>query len=106
MRGGVAPSARDQVESGLAELVRFAPRPLLHATVTLTLEPDPALERPALAKATLDVSGRPLVAQASAPEMTVAVTLLLDRLRRGLREQAERYAARRRPPRTRSRKQD
>ena len=99
-RGQVSERARRAAEAKLGRLVRLAPRPVLFAGATLVQEADPALERPATAKATIDVSGRIVRAHVAAPEMTEAIDLLAERLRGRLAELTERETARRREPGT------
>jgi ribosome-associated translation inhibitor RaiA len=78
----------DEVRLYAAERVRhaarIAPRPVLFARLTLSQHENPATERPAAAKATLDVSGRPVRAHVAAGTMREAVDLLEARLRRRL----------------------
>jgi hypothetical protein len=57
------------------------PATVLFARVKLERMADPAVERPAVAEATLEVSGHPLRAHAAAEELEEAVDLLEDRLR-------------------------
>jgi ribosome-associated translation inhibitor RaiA len=90
-----APSAQPRT---LAKLARFASRPVLFARATLVREADPALERPATAKAALDVGGRIVRAHVAAPEMSEAIDLLAERLRGRLAELTRRETARRREP--------
>ncbi|MBX6388886.1 MAG: sigma 54 modulation/S30EA ribosomal C-terminal domain-containing protein [Frankia sp.] len=56
-------------------------RPVLHARVKLTALSDPALSRPAVAQANLDVNGRAVRAQAAAATMREAIDMLQARLR-------------------------
>ena len=63
---------------------------MLFARLLLAVEPDPALERPAVAKATVNVSGRLVRAHVACPTMDEAVARLADRIRRGVRLVAER----------------
>jgi hypothetical protein len=86
----VADELPDEVEQHAREVVeriaRMAPRPVLHARVVLRMLGDPALERPAIAKASLDVSGRPVRAHVAARRMDEAIDLLERRLRRNLEQ--------------------
>jgi hypothetical protein len=68
----------------LLRVARHTSRPVLHGRVTLHLHRDPALERPAVAKASLDVSGRPVRAHVAAEHMPQALGLLEQRLSRNL----------------------
>jgi hypothetical protein len=75
---------RERARDVLLRVAGVAPRPVLHARATLRLHADPALERPAVAKASLDVSGRPVRAHVAARRMPEAIDLLEERLRRNL----------------------
>ncbi len=97
-RGQVSQRARHAAQEKLAKLARLAPHPVLSSRATLVREADPALERPAIAKATMDVSGRIVRAHVAAPEMSEAIDLLVERLRGRLTELTERETARRREP--------
>ena len=79
----------------LRGVARHASRPVLHARVTLHLHGDPAVERPAVAKASLEVGGRPVRAHVAAEQMVEAIDLLERRLRRNLEDLEERDRARR-----------
>lgn len=73
----------------LLGVARHAPRPVLHARMTLRVHADPALERPAVAKASLDVGGRPVRAHVAAQHILEAIDLLERRLRRNLEDLEE-----------------
>jgi ribosome-associated translation inhibitor RaiA len=77
-------SAREYARRKISHLDRYTPRPVLFARVELDRMADPSLERPVLAKAMLDVSGRQLRAQVTAARLNEAVDLLNDRLRHQL----------------------
>lgn len=81
---GAADYARDKIES----LGRLAHRPVLHARVKLTRYGDPAVERPVVAQANLDVSGRLIRAQAHGDTAREAIDILEARLRARLRRAA------------------
>lgn len=81
--------ARDKV----MHVFRMAARPVLHGSVRLIEETDPARERRAVAEATLDVDGHVARAHVAAPTMREAVDLLEARLRRRLLMLAERAEA-------------
>jgi hypothetical protein len=85
----VGERARQQAHELVERLAHWAPRPVLHARVTLSQLPDPALERPAIAKATLDVSGRPVRAHIAAETIDQALGRLEERLRRSLEDLEE-----------------
>lgn len=99
VHGDVPPPAPARAREKVGQLARRAGGPVLLAGVELTMAPDPARERPAIAEATLDVNGSPVRAQVAAREMHEAVDLLVDRLARRLdrhqqrrrREGRERY---------------
>jgi len=80
----LATSAAGYARKKIAHLARYAPRPVLFARVKLERMADPAVERPAVAEATLEVSGHPLRAHAAAGQLEEAVDLLEDRLRQQL----------------------
>ena len=92
---GVGEDARAHALDALLAVARHSPRRVLHARLTLRLHRDPALERPAVAKASLDVAGRPVRAHVAAGTMPEAVDLLERRLRRGLEDLEEARRARR-----------
>jgi ribosome-associated translation inhibitor RaiA len=76
--------ARVYARQKIAHLARYAPRPVLFARIKLERMADPAVERPAVAEATLEVSGHLLRAHAAAGRLEEAVDLLEDRLRQQL----------------------
>lgn len=80
----ISERAKAHAVETLVHVARFAPRPVLHGRVTLRLHRDPALERPAIAKAALDLSGRSVRAHVAARRPIEAVDLLAKRLRRNL----------------------
>jgi ribosome-associated translation inhibitor RaiA len=81
---GLADYAREKI----TKLGRYTARPILHMRVTLTSSPDPAVERPARAQASLDVNGWLLRGHAEAATPREAIDLLHAQLRRRL-SQAE-----------------
>jgi ribosome-associated translation inhibitor RaiA len=87
---------RDYARRKVGQLGRFAPRPVVRARVKLGWAPDPATERPALAQAMLDVSGRVIRAHAAARQLDEAVDLLEARLCDRLQHLHSRLRARRR----------
>lgn len=64
-----------------AVLERHAAEPVLSARVTLMMAPDPAVARPAVAEASIDVNGRIVHVQAAGQTMPQAIALMADRLR-------------------------
>jgi hypothetical protein len=93
---GLSARARLDLENTLAALEHVAPRPLLHARGSLERLRDRALERPVVAKAELDLGVRAVRAHAAAATAAEAVDLLEARLRRSLRELADRSVTARR----------
>jgi ribosomal subunit interface protein len=93
--GPVTNAAEDYAVEKISRLGHFADRDILLARVTLAAEPNPSLQRQAVAKASLDVSGRVVRAHVAAESMDEAVDILEARLRRSL----ERVADRRGPSR-------
>ncbi|ORB74377.1 ribosome hibernation promotion factor [Mycobacterium scrofulaceum] len=89
------PAAAEYARAKIGEITRHAGRPVLHARVRLTRHRDPAVRRPVVAQANLDVDGRPVRAQVQADTAREAVDLLAARLRRGLERAAEPREARR-----------
>lgn len=90
VRGDVADRHVDAAVAKLRAACATAPRPILFARLLLAMEPDPALERPALAKASVDVSGRIIRAHVACPTMDEAVDQLDDRIRHSLHSLSER----------------
>ena len=95
--------AHDQIPDGMRELaaekvsslLRFASEPVLSARVTLAVSADPAVPRPAVAQATIDLNGRTVRAQAAAETMRAAIKHMAARLRVRLDRSARGWAARR-----------
>jgi len=96
IRGPVPSRARAELVRALAHVARVAPRPILHVAASLVREEDPALPRPVVAKATIDLGGRIVRAHAAAATESEAIGLLESRLLRNLRRLAERAATERR----------
>ena len=94
--GDVGDRLKRYAEQKVERTAKLAPRPILFAGVTLAQDANPANERPAVAKASLDVSGRLVRAHVAAPTMTEAVDLLEERLQRRLDILSEHVSARRR----------
>ena len=63
------PGAAEYARSKIGELGRYTSRPVLQARVKLTRHRDPAVQRPVVAQANLDVDGRPVRAQVEFPRM-------------------------------------
>jgi ribosome-associated translation inhibitor RaiA len=88
--GRVSAAQRDRAVEKLRAACAAAPRPVLAARLTLAVEENPSLERPATAKASIDVSGRAVRAHVARPTLDEAVDLLVARIRRNLVRLAER----------------
>ncbi|AFM15813.1 hypothetical protein Mycch_1003 [Mycolicibacterium chubuense NBB4] len=86
---GESADAADYARTRIGGLGRLTHRPVLHARVRLTSHRDPAVERPVLAQANLDVEGRPVRAQAYGDTAREAI----DRLEAKLTRRLERVAA-------------
>ncbi len=89
-RGPVSTSRRDAAVEKLRAACSASPRPVIHAALDLAIETKPALERPAMAKASVDVSGRVIRAHVADADLETAVGLMCDRIRRNLRRLADR----------------
>jgi len=83
-RGRVSPGEAEYAREKIASVLRFTDRTVLFVRVMLTALADPALSRPAVAQANLDVNGRLIRAQVARPTMSEAVDELHDRLREQL----------------------
>jgi Sigma 54 modulation/S30EA ribosomal protein C terminus len=79
-RGPVPEEMTELARERMAAVCRAAPEPVLLARVKLTLSPDPAVARRAVAQGFLDVNGRPVRVQVAAPSMREAISLMHDRL--------------------------
>lgn len=91
VRGAVSARNVDVAIEKLRAACATPPRPILFARLLLEIEPDPALERPAVAKATVDLSGQMVRAHVARPTMEEAIDLLADRIRDGIRLIHERH---------------
>ncbi len=78
--GPVSRQSQDYARDKVGSVVRHVREPVREVRIRLTRLPDPAVERPAIAQAMLDVDGRPVRAQVAAPTMREAVDRLRDRL--------------------------
>jgi ribosome-associated translation inhibitor RaiA len=93
--GDVAPQ---DVERAMEKLVRMGdvvPGQILHGQLRLVMAPPPAGAQPAKVDGALDVDGRLVRAEVSAPTMQEAVDRFADRLRSRLTQFVERLHARR-----------
>lgn len=78
------PGIEAYAEKRVRAALRAVHRPLLQVRVRITHHEDPAVARPVVAQADVDVNGRPVRAQATGTTGLEAVDLLHDRLRRRL----------------------
>lgn len=76
-------------------LLRLATEPVLFARVTLTMAADPAVKLPAMARASVDLGGRLVRAQAAGATMRESVEHMASRLRARLERAARNWEARR-----------
>lgn len=95
VHGSVPAHAIAYAEGKVQEVVAHAPAPVRYARLTLAHEENPAIARPAITKATLDVDGEIVRAHVAAATFAESADLLKDRLRRGLDALAERRRTRR-----------
>ena len=82
--GEISEAECDEAREKIGHLRALAGRPLLFVRVELRMEPDPARQRPAIAKATLDVGGRVVRAHVASTSIRDAIDLLQARLRQQL----------------------
>lgn len=94
-RGPMAPDSTEYARDKVLTLLGQVREPVLFARVRLTRMTNPAIERPAIAQANLDVNGRPVRAHVAADSMPEAVNLLQDRLAARLARLDEHWEARR-----------
>ena len=92
---GELPGAADYARSKIGKLGRLTHQPVLYAHVKLTKHHDPAVERPVVAQANLDVDGRLVRAQDEGVTAREAIDGLDRRLRHRLERVAEHWEARR-----------
>lgn len=94
---GEIPGAAEYARDKIGELSRFTHRPVLQARVKLTRHPDPAVSRPVVAQAMLDVDGRVVRGHVEGSTAREAIDRLQAKMRRQL-ERIERGHARRGAP--------
>jgi hypothetical protein len=92
-RGVVPEDAVSLAVHRVGSLLRVASEPVLFARVKLTMAADPAVERPAVAQASVDLNGRLIRAQAAGATMREAVEHACDRLRIRLEHAARNWEA-------------
>lgn len=91
-QGAVPEDAMDLAVLRVRAVLRLASEPVLFARVKLTMAADPAVDRPAIAQANIDLNGRPVRAQATAATMRDAIEILSDKLRIQLERAARNWA--------------
>ncbi|MFF4137301.1 HPF/RaiA family ribosome-associated protein [Streptomyces mirabilis] len=94
-QGPMPPGTVEYAQEKVRALTGRTREPVLYARVKLTHMANPAVERPAIAQANLDVNGRPLRAHVAATAVIEAVDLLQDRLAARLERLEEHWEARR-----------
>ncbi|ULE33417.1 ribosome hibernation promotion factor [Mycobacterium sp. IDR2000157661] len=92
---GRFPGAAEYARDKIGGLFHLADRPVLYARVRLTEHADPAVSRPVIAQANLDVSGRVVRAQVDGVNAREAIDRLTARLRQRLERTARHWEARR-----------
>lgn len=92
---GLSPAVADYAREKVGALLGKVHKPVLLARVRLTRHGNPAMARPVVAQANLDVSGRLVRAQVAAPTVAEAVDGLETALRSRLERTAEHWEARR-----------
>jgi ribosome-associated translation inhibitor RaiA len=97
---GILPTLIDDARAAVGRVAGKAPGRVLHARVTLDRAADPAVQRPAIAKAGLDVNGRLVRAHVAARTIQEAIDLLEARLRDQLEHLASQLHDRYKTPRT------
>jgi ribosome-associated translation inhibitor RaiA len=89
-RGRVSVAEREYAHEKIGHLRSLSPGPVLFARVELVQHSDPARERPAFAKAELDVNGRLVRGHVASATMLEAIDLLEARVRVQLERLAHR----------------
>jgi len=92
-RGAVPEGAVYHAVHRVRSLLRTAPEPVLFARVKLIMRADPAVRRPAIAQANVDLNGRVIHVQAAGETMRAAVAHACDRLRIRLERAARNWEA-------------
>lgn len=92
----ISPDVHAQARHKIGQLAKLAPEPVLFAKVKFEQAADPAVERPAIVQATLDVNGRLVRASVTARQFDEAVDLVEARLRQRLEHLTGRLRGRRR----------
>ncbi len=85
--GDVSEAAKQYAAEKINQLAKYTRRPIVYALLRLSMESRRAIERPAVAEATLDLGGQIVRAHVAARDPIAAIDLLDDRLRRRLERQ-------------------
>lgn len=94
IRGDIPNSARVQAQQMISQLARHTEEPILHARVKLIRSADPARgHRAVTAQANINLNGRLIRAQVSAPSAHEGIDLLSDALRHRISHLAQRWEA-------------
>jgi ribosome-associated translation inhibitor RaiA len=93
--GRVPDGMRELAAAKVGSLLKLASEPVLWARVTLAVSADPAVPRPAVAQATIDLNGQTIRTQAAGETMRAAIEHMAARLRVRLDRSARDWAARR-----------
>ncbi len=80
-RGAVSAEDADYARAKVEAVLRYVRDPVLFARARITLMPDPAVPRPAIAQVNLDVNGRVIRAQTARATMREALDDVHDQLR-------------------------
>jgi len=100
IRGPAPQGTRDRLAAALLDTVELAPGAVLRIRASLVHREDPALARPVVARAQLELARRAVRAHVTAATEREAIDLLDARLRRNLRKLAGRAVAERRGARS------
>lgn len=95
LRGAVPTDAAEYARSKIGAIAEHTRERILHARAKLTEAADPAVARPSMAQANIDLNGRAVRAHVAAETMHEAIDLLDERLRRRMRRMAQHWEARR-----------
>lgn len=95
VHGRVPADAVEYAKERVAAACAHTSEPVLHARAKLTQAADPAVTRPSIVQANLDLDGRLTRVHVAAASMTEAIDLMHDRLSRRLERMAQHWEARR-----------
>jgi hypothetical protein len=92
-QGAVPQEAMDMAVQRVRALLRLAPEPVPFVRVKLMMAADPAVQRPAIAQANVDLGGRIIRAEAAAGTLREATQRMCDRLKIRMERAARNWAA-------------